>query len=80
MRNVEIAEIPQTSKRYEYVGDCAKNQICSYLWIHIPSTKNKNYKLDRLLDLLASQIFYLLMVSSMTVILKFKQKCKQNGF
>lgn len=80
MRNVEIAEIPQTSKRYECVGGCAKKKMCSYLWIHISSTKNKNYKLDRLLDLLASQISYLLMLSSMIVILKFKQKCKQNGF
>lgn len=48
----------------------------SYLWIHIPSTKLKHYELDRLLDFLASQILYSLMLSSVTVILKFKQKCK----
>jgi len=51
-------------------------KIYSCLCIHITSTKNENYKLDRLLDLLTSNILQLLMLSSMTVILKFIQKSK----
>lgn len=76
MRNAEIGATLKLVRGMNMWWLCKKIKNLLYLWTHIPSTKNKNYKPDRLLDFFESQILYLLMHSSMTVILKLKQKCR----